>query len=414
MALECEQENSGQEMNDRELLLRGEPPENGSLLRKLSEGLDSLTDFWTEKYLKEYINLGGSKIKFVTGRPGSGKSHFLNLFSDIAKENRFITVHFSAREVWLHDFKEIYAQILNQCDIMACLKGCALKIVKTMGYEEAQIPEEKTFMDYLSERDGVDALTRREIRIQLKNMFLDNPLMDNNFALACSLLTGGILGHPLLEQTNRQLLLSWLEGDKTVKLSLLRALGLSPSRITRYNARHMLRSLAEVVHMGGYAGIVVTIDNMEVLLNRSSLEPIHYTKLRREDTYESIRQLIDDIDSLKYIMFIFGFERSLLDDDNSGLKSYQALWMRIQNEIIGERFNRFTDIVDLDRFAQQEYTPQVLIRMSEKLAAAVSPEENAVNFSQEQAEEIINQSKLGGIGIPRMVSEATFGGGVHV
>jgi len=406
MALECEQE--------RELLLKGEPPEDGSLLRELTEGFDSLTDFWTEKYLKEYINLGGSKIKFVTGRTGSGKSHFLNLFSDIAKENRFITVHFSAREIWLHDFKEIYAQILNQCDIMACLKGCALKIVKAMGYEEAQIPEEKTFMDYLSEQEDVDALTRREIRIQLKNMFLDNPLMDNNFALACSLLTGGILGHPLLEQTNRQLLLSWLEGDKTVKLSLLRALGLSPSRITRYNARHMLRSLAEVVHMGGYAGIVVTIDNMEVLLNRSSLEPIHYTKLRREDTYESIRQLIDDIDSLKYIMFLFGFERSLLDDDNSGLKSYQALWMRIQNEIIGERFNRFTDIVDLDRFAQQEYTPQVLIRMSEKLAAAVAPEDNATVISQEQAEEIINQSKLGGIGIPRMVSEATFGGEAYV
>ena len=81
-----------------------------------------------------------------------------------------------------------------------------------------------------------------------------------------------------------------------------------------------------------------------------------YTKLKREDTYESIRQLIDDIDSLKHIMFVFAFDRELLDNDSAGIKSYQALWMRIQNEIISRRFNRFTDIVDMDRLAEQEYT----------------------------------------------------------
>lgn len=48
-------------------------------------------------------------------------------------------------------------------------------------------------------------------------------------------------------------------------------------------------------------------------------------------------------------MFVYAFDRGLMDDENAGLKSYQALWMRIQNEIVGERFNRFTDMVDLDR-----------------------------------------------------------------
>ena len=35
---------------------------------------------------------------------------------------------------------------------------------------------------------------------------------------------------------------------------------------------------------------------------------------------------------MKNIMFVFAFERELLDHDSAGLKSYQALWMRIQNE----------------------------------------------------------------------------------
>ena len=35
-------------------------------------GIEFLSDFWQEKYLQEYIKNGGSKIKFVTGRQGSG------------------------------------------------------------------------------------------------------------------------------------------------------------------------------------------------------------------------------------------------------------------------------------------------------------------------------------------------------
>lgn len=201
--------------------------------------------------------------------------------------------------------------------------------------------------------------------------------------------------------------MGWMAGDKTVKLSLLRGLGLSPSRITRYNARHMLRSLAEIIRLGGYPGLLVTIDNLETLLNRSSLEAVHYTKVRREDTYESIRQLIDEIDSLRNIMFVFGFDRELMDNDNLGIKSYQALWMRIQNEIVGEHFNCFADIVDLDRLGEQVYTAEALTTMSQKFAAALSGSGYQVEpITCEKAAELLAQSRLGGVGLPRMVLES--------
>lgn len=394
--------------SDAERLMNGETPESGRLVRQLSVGIDFLSDFWKTRYLEEYIPAGGSKIKFVTGRPGSGKSHFLRLISDMAADMGYKTAVFSARDVWLHDFKEIYVAILAHCDIMECLAGCARQVVANVGYEPDKIPEGMTFMDYLAQENMADAITRREIRLQLKALFLENPLLDNNFALACSLLTGSILGHPILESQNRELLLGWMKGDKTVKLSLLRGLGLSPSRITRYNARHMLRSLAEVIRMGGHAGLLVIVDNLEILLSRSSLEPIHYTKVRREDTYESIRQLIDEIDSLRNLMFVFGFDRDLIDNDNLGVKSYQALWMRIQNEVVGEHFNRFADIVDLDRMGEQVYTEDVLCRMSENFARVLSgfgyPAEPV---SAGQAKELITRSRMGGVGLPRLILEAT-------
>lgn len=392
-------------------LARGEAPDDRDLIRKLSAGISFLADFWQEKYLQEYIREGGSKIKFVTGQKGSGKSHLLKLTAVLAEEENYVTAAFSAKEIWMHDFREIYIEILRQSNLLECLKRCSYKIIENCGFDHQEIPENMTFMDYLAQNDLADAITRREIRLQLKSMFLENPLIDNNFALACSLLTGGILGHPLLEEQNKELLLGWLEGDRSVKITSLRSLGLSPARITKVNARHMLRSLAQVIHMAGYSGLLVTVDDMEILLSRSSLELIHYTKLKREDTYESIRQLIDDIDSLKNIMFVFAFDRELLDNDNAGIKSYQALWMRIQNEIISRKFNRFTDIVDMDRLASQEYTQDVVLEMSAKLAdAAEKGGIPAKAIDREKAVEILARAKVGAAAVPGLVNRATLGG----
>jgi len=377
-----------------------------------SIGIDFLADFLTEKYIEEYIAYGGSKLKFVTGCAGSGKTHLLHLMCDRAKEHGYRQVYFSGRTIWLHDFKEIYLEILRQCGLMDCLQGCAKKLIVNMGYDPEEISEGQAFMDYLAQRNMGDALNRREIRTQLKEMFLDNPLLDNNFALACSMLTGSILGYPTLEEQNKELLLGWMSGERMVKLAQLRALGMSPSKITKYNARHMLRSLGEVVRMGGFKGLFVAIDDMEILISKSSLEEIHYTKMKREDTYESLRQLIDDIDSFHNIMFLCAFDRALLDDENAGLKSYQALWMRIQNEVTGKRFNRFADMIDLDYLAAREYTPEVIIEMSKSFANEMQSRD-ILPIGEAQAREILSRARLGGVGIPGLVRSATIGGDVH-
>ncbi|MCI8984921.1 MAG: DUF2791 family P-loop domain-containing protein [Lachnospiraceae bacterium] len=379
------------------------PESYGSLpAEQLTDGIGFLADFWREKYLQEYIRNGGSKIKFVTGRTGSGKTHFLRLMMAVAREEHYKTVWFSAKDIWMHDFKEIYVEIFHQCDLLSCLEAASGSLIREMGYDPQDIPAGMKFIDYLSQNGEGDAVTKREIRAQLRRFFLENPMMDNNFALACSMLTGSILGYPILEEQNQELLLSWLEGDRSIKLSQLRALDFYPSRITKYNARHMLRSLAEVVRMGGFSGLFIAIDNMEILTSRSSLEAVHYTKMKREDTYESIRQLIDDIDSMKNIMFVYAFDRELIDNENAGLKSYQALWMRIQNEIVGERFNRFTDMVDLDRLAAQEYSPEVIVAISKSLAD-LQLNRTAEPLTEEQAQEIVSQARTGAVGIPRLI-----------
>ena len=448
-------------------LQKGETPGSAKTLAAVTVGTERLLSFLKEQYFENYIPKGGSKIKMITGRPGSGKTHFSRLLLLEGEKENYLTVHFSARRVWLHDFREIYLEILRQCDIERILEGCRDRIIREIGYEPETIRPGQTLMDYLSEKGEADVLIRGEIRSCLRTYFTRNSLLDNNFACCCSLLTGSLLGHPVLESAQKELLLAFLHGDKTVKLAQLRALGLSPSRITKYNARHLLRSLAEVAHLGGFAGIMVVIDDMEILQQKASTDPVRYAKVRREDTYESIRQLIDDIDSMRYLMFFLCFDRILLDNENAGMKSYQALWMRVQNEVVSTRFNAFADIIDLDRYADEAYTPEVICKMSQELAAVLSgytggstgasqaaediPDEDAhpavlkmpqltgadvqnagyeqppagdemqfaaeglTLLTQEEAQELIRRAQYGGLGIPYMVNRRVVEGGeLHV
>lgn len=387
----------------------GEAPGNARALENLGTGIDVLADFWEKMYLEDFIARGGSKLKFVTGRRGAGVSFFLRTMAERARKDGFVTVSFSARDIWLHDFREIYREIFRQCDLETCLQGCAREVISRMGYDPEDVKDGMHFVDYLSSIGQNNALTKRGIRDELKEVFLDNPLMDNNFALCCSLITGGILGYPVLEKQSEDILLAFLAGDKTVKLSMLRALGLSPSRITKYNARHMLRSLCEAVRIGGYKGIYISIDDLDILLSRTGSEHVRYTRMRRDDTYESIRQMIDEIDSLKNIMIVFGFDRILMDHESWGFKSYQALWMRIQNEITGERFNKFNDIVNLDRLGKEIYTEEALVAMSERTASygnELAGEEVWHPFDRDRARALIEQSAFGGIGLPLMALQA--------
>jgi hypothetical protein len=314
---------------------------------------ESIAAFWREQYLETFIADGGSKIKFVCGGESSGRSECLRRFFDDAVAAGYKAVSITAKKTWLHDFQHLYSAIFDAIDFEACLEACAKKVVVAMGYRLEEIPRPMHFADFLQDSAAFDPLTKREIRARLSEMFFANTWLDNNFAIASALMTGGILGYPALEPAARESILGWLRAEKGVRIATLRKLGLSPSRITRHNARYMLRSLLEIIRLAGFTGLAVVIDDLEILTETSTLEEIRYTKMRREDAYESIREMVDGIDTLEHFMIVFAMDKMLLEDEAKGIKSYQALWMRIQNEIVSDRVNRFADIIDMDRMRWQ-------------------------------------------------------------
>jgi hypothetical protein len=144
-------------------------------------------------------------------------------------------------------------------------------------------------------------------------------------------------------------------------------------------------------------------------VSRDSLEEIRYTRLKREDAYESIRELIAEIDTLRNVFILFAFDRRLIDDRECGIKSYQALWFRIQNEIQSNRINRFSNMIDMDLLPV--YDVQAVMDMSARVAMILNNagERPAIPLSENAAAELLTKVGLSELSLPRRVILATTG-----
>ncbi len=215
-------------------------------------------------------------------------------------------------------------------------------------------------MAWAEDKGEQRSILERNIRIELGKL-LENTKIDRSFSIALIAITNGDLrqGTVWTEPDRRQLLIDWLKARPELSLSRVKRESIFV-KIQRKNGRRMISSLAEFIRLSGFSGLIACIDELEELLapRIDGRTGNKYTKMAREDAYESIRELIDEQDLLPGVLIVFATRRNLIDDEAKGIKSYQALWMRIREEVIPEKaFNPYVDLVDLDRlwlFQQKE------------------------------------------------------------
>lgn len=391
--------------NNYSLISSGAVPEDIQVLRSVTVGLDTISDFYSKYYLNEYIKDGGSKIKFITGKRGAGKSHLLSLLRADAEDAGFIVVPLSAATFKLNDITLLYKTLIAILDIESLTRRLAQKVAEELGCPDYR---EGYLLECLLTKTNNIALARQEIRSVLRKYFSGNPYMDRNFANVLECIIAERLGMAKSTDEERSLMISWLHGE-TIKARLLRSVGLAPYSIKKQNARSMLSSISEMVHLAGYSGFFVTIDDLDFLMSTSPINEVKYTRMQRDDAYENIRQLIDDIDCNRFVMYVFAFDQSMVDDDAKGLKSYQALWARIQNLMTGQRLNLFSDMINLDDANQQLYTQEAVVEMSKRLASLVSSSDIQVHaVTEEEADNLIEKAKFGDTSLPLLINRATF------
>ena len=340
-----------------ERLRHGRPPLDQEVLYAITVGeQEGIWDFWRSHYLEDYIAGSGSKVKFLIGKRGSGKTHALLLLLEVARQLGYVTVYADTQQVRLNKFDSIYQAVLEAVDLEVLVADYCGTLVESLGYHAGQIPPEQDFFNWACAQGRAADMLRREVQEKLDVLYHDRKI-NHNFAMAFTQLCADYLGSRRLAPEQRDSLMDWLKG-RSLQAKVLKPLKIF-TRVDKYNARHMMASLLYLLRLCGRQGLCVAVDSLEALLERGPTGRALYGKSARNEVYESLRQLVDDFAGFEGGFFVFAGRPELIHDEKNGFKSYEALWMRIQNEVSGSRPNKFADLFNQDALVKEFFTTEV-------------------------------------------------------
>ncbi|MCG2788735.1 MAG: ATP-binding protein [Actinomycetia bacterium] len=358
--------------SDISSLKSGEPPDNKELIENYTLGQEAWLNRIYDYYLDNYIAKGGSKVKVLIGNEGTGKTHLLRCIEYKAREMGYNSIYFSARNVEnkINNIINFYRMIAASIDFEKIITGLCLKVATNMGYNQDVYDGSGKIMPLLI-KDGFGQYdAAREIRNAVYNTFKDSDLSPSFFTFACIITRDRMIDENEVSTCRAK---NWLLGEKLERLE--RKSTSLFERLQRTNARYWLNSLIALLNYSGVKGFVVLIDDLEVLTKKDEeFGKFIFTPNQVKDFYELIRQIIDDAELLNQFFMVIAGDRSLIDDEKRGFKSYEALWMRLQTGLVSSgRFNSFADIVDTDEHLRilGDTFPQ---KVSKKLIEVLSTE----------------------------------------
>jgi len=303
-----------------------------------------LEEFWMGEYVNGLVEAGAGKVKFVRGRSGSGKTHFLRHLGATVDQAGYLPIRVNALKTRLATIDDLYRAVSAMVPWDDLLAGCTMAMIhEQLGYEEYALPVNQFRMWAETAQGRSSTSLMNEIR-QAADQFVRTldvyPILREPLRASLVKRTGG-------ELADEATLLRWLSGERIGRQE--RKGILVGKNIDRKNARAMLLSLAVLARIAGLKGLVILVDNLQVLgqTARAEGQP-YYTRTTRDQAYEMIRELIDESHHAPWMFLVFAGDAALYEDQKTGFCSYPALWYRIQPEIATAQVNRFADIVDLD------------------------------------------------------------------
>lgn len=302
-----------------------------------------LEEFWLRWYLRGFIEKGYGKVKFLLGSEGSGKTHLLRHLALTAASLQYLPVIINARRIRLADIEELYRAIVTSLPLADIVeRACQAIIAEHLGYPEFDGAAAE-FAPWAERVRGLDSvLLRRDIR-EAVDRFLHPLDLSNDVLLALR----SWFNLRIIDDPDPGTACSFLLGQKLNAVER-KSLGVY-ANLNRRNARSALSSLCVLCHAAGFRGVITLIDHLETIANTARIEgELYYTRGKRDQSYEMLRQIIDESVHTPYFMLVLAGSSAALADTRVGFPSYPALWARIQNEISTDQVNRFADVIAMD------------------------------------------------------------------
>ncbi|NME94794.1 BREX system ATP-binding domain-containing protein [Clostridium cochlearium] len=254
----------------------------------------------------DFVENGNGVIKFITGNYGSGKSFLLNVIKQNALNRNFIVAKIQIdKSLKFNKLEQVYYNIMSNLSITnSKTDGTSFEDIFNIWTNNLKnIYDNKKAGEIINNVIEEVSNYSSSFAVVFKNFIKAkvNKDMDLNYAIS-----------------------AWIKGEKNIPASVKSKFGVK-SDIDKDNALQILRAFTKLIKLLGYAGIIILVDEMELIVNER--------KDIRRNSYENIRMLMDmsSEGELRNIMFVFAGTNELFENEEKGIKTYAALHNRLKN-----------------------------------------------------------------------------------
>ncbi len=313
--------------------------------------MDMTPQDWLEivrrEYLQDFIRRGGAAVKFVVPAEEIGRDQLRDQLGQIAKEEGFLFAFVDAQSTKIHMVDKLFHEVARQVDWDELAYSFVTQILKTNGYELPSRRDEFNLQQIALLNGREEMFLRKELRAWLEEAIYRDFEMSQEFRIAMIRLCIAQLdpgsASPFLSNAVKE----WLRGELRLISALKEALIFQ--KVARHNARHMLFSLAHWLKVNGRNGLVLNLDISRYTVSARPKDPhdsFYYSAPATLDAYEVLRQFIDGTDELECCFIAVVASREFLTDETRGLNRYDALKLRIWDEVRDRhRQNPFASLI---------------------------------------------------------------------
>lgn len=307
--------------------------------------------------LGEVAEDGHSETKFVRGAYGSGKSHFLSVVQDFARDRHWVTAHVECKvdRVEIDRFETLYPKIASKLlatDLLAAratensrvdidairflLERWTKQVLRKVGVRDDGLsrPFDADDRLYAQFQAGLlkSALAPQFVQALLAFARAQLAGDQDTTGAVCSWLRGGVdsLSVPIryTQHRNRQV-------PTTRAVSVIRPIG-------KGTAHDVMRGLLWLIRDAGYAGLVLCIDEVEELARLG-------TQKRQDQALQALREYVDHAGGeggYRFLSVYLAATPEMFESERY-FPRYDALATRIQP--FGTGLNWRGPVIDLDK-----------------------------------------------------------------
>ena len=303
--------------------------------------------------LPEFVGAGGALVRFVVGETPGAAARAKESLKALASSAELHFFDVDGSETRLHFANDLLAAVAAQIDFREVMTSFLTQAVVDEGYRVPFDTSEFVLRD-IADLNGVESRTvHKVINTRIRSAILhDRRLVrDVRYALWATAreVLRGVTPEVASDVPRR-----WLRGAVS-SIRELRAFGIV-QKVNRYNARGILRSLLTWLPTSTWHGSIVYVDATRLAAPRNLRDgTIYYTRAALSDTYEVMREFIDDTDDMSHVLLVYAMPPEFLSVDprGRGMGAYQALQFRVNGFPEATHPNPLSNLVVLGERAQR-------------------------------------------------------------